>query len=83
MKFGEHGVPVDKIVSRYYQCLDNLYDAVCLCDKAFLFDNSESKSDFTYNNFAEVIDGTCTIISGSLSEWFITAVYNKLPQINL
>ncbi|MBD5447756.1 MAG: hypothetical protein HDR32_08500 [Treponema sp.] len=77
---GGHDVPADKIVSRYYRCLDNLYAAVCLCDKTFLFDNSESKTDFTYNNFAEVIDGSCRIISGSVPEWFVTSIYNKLPQ---
>lgn len=59
---------------------DNLYDAICLCDKTFLFDNSESKSDLTYNNFAEVIGGSCRIISGDVPKWFVASVYNKLPQ---
>lgn len=80
VKVGGHDVPADKIVSRYYRCLDNLYDAICLCDKTFLFDNSESKSDLTYNNFAEVIDGSCRIISGDVPKWFVASVYNKLPQ---
>lgn len=80
VKSGGHDVPVDKIVSRYYRCLDNLYDAICLCDKTFLFDNSESKSDLTYNNFAEVIDGSCSIISRGVPKWFVASVYNKLPE---
>lgn len=79
VKSGGHDVPADKIVSRYHRCLDNLYDAVCLCDKTFLFDNSESKSDFAYNNFAEVIDGSCRIISNFVPEWFVTSFYSKLP----
>lgn len=80
VKFGGHDVPADKIVSRYNRCLANLYEAVCLCDKTFLFDNSESKTDFTYNNFAEVVDGVCRIISTPVPDWFVTFVYNKLPQ---
>lgn len=79
VKLGGHDVPADKIVSRYNRCLDNLYEAVCLCDKTFLFDNSESKTDFIYNNFAEVTDGVCRIISNSVPEWFVSSVYNKLP----
>ena len=80
VRSGGHDVPADKIVLRYSRCLDNLYDAICLCDKTFLFDNSESKSPFTYNNFAEVLGGSCHIISTSVPEWFVTSVYNKLPQ---
>ena len=80
VKFGGHDVPADKIVSRYKRCLDNLYDAVCLCDKTFLFDNSESKADFAYKNFAEIVDGVCRVISSPVLEWFVTSIYNKLPR---
>ena len=74
---GGHDVPSDKINSRYYRCLDNLYDAIKLCDKTFLFDNSESKTDLAYNNFAEIENGECTLISESIPEWFIEYVYKK------
>ena len=77
---GGHDVPVDKIVSRYYKCLDNLYEAMCFCDKVFLFDNSESKNDFSYNNFAEVNNGNCRIISDFVPEWFVQYVYKKIPN---
>lgn len=38
---GGHSVPPEKVYSRYYRSLDNLYDAVLLSDRAFLIDNSE------------------------------------------
>ena len=37
---GGHDVPEEKIVKRYSRSLDNLYDAMILSDRAFLFDNS-------------------------------------------
>lgn len=74
---GGHSVPLEKINSRYYKCLDNLYDAIKLCDKVFLFDNSESKNELTYNNFAEIVNGECCVTAGTVPEWFIKYVYNK------
>ena len=79
---GGHNVPIDKIRSRYYRCLDNLYDAICLCDRTYLFDNSESKSELTYNNFAEIYNDECKIFSDSVPDWFVRYVYNKLPNEN-
>ena len=77
---GGHDVPPEKIVDRYYRCLDNLYDAICLCDRIYLFDNSESKSELSYNNFAEICDGECSIYSDSVPDWFFQYVYDKLPR---
>lgn len=77
---GGHKVPSEKIESRYYRCLDNLYDAICLCDRTYLFDNSESKSELSYNNFAEICDGECSIYSDSVPDWFFQYVYDKLPR---
>lgn len=77
---GGHDVPPEKIVARYYRCLDNLYDAICLCDRIYLFDNSESKSELSYNNFAEICDGECSIYSDSVPDWFFQYVYDKLPR---
>lgn len=37
---GGHGVPEDKILDRYYRSLDNLYEALVLSDRTYLFDNS-------------------------------------------
>ena len=49
---GGHDVPVDKIRSRYAKTMDNLYDAIMLSDKAWIFDNSESMESRSYKNFA-------------------------------
>lgn len=38
---GGHDVPPEKVRSRYFRSLDNLYGAVLLSDRAFLIDNSE------------------------------------------
>ncbi len=75
---GGHDVPPDKIESRYYRCLENLYEAIKYCDKVFLFDNSESKAEVTYNNFAEINNKVCTILSDNVPEWFFKYVFNKI-----
>ena len=40
---GGHDVPEDKIRSRYLRSLENLRKAILLSDRAYIFDNSESK----------------------------------------
>jgi predicted ABC-type ATPase len=35
-----HGVPEDKIESRYYRSLELLYDAAAICHQSYFFDNS-------------------------------------------
>lgn len=75
---GGHNVPADKIESRYYRCLENLYEALKICDDVYLFDNSKSKTDLTYNNFAHIKNHECNIVSDDIPEWFIKYVYNKL-----
>ena len=51
---GGHFVPKDKIESRYYKTMENLYSAILLSDKAYLFDNSNDEEKRTYSNFAKV-----------------------------
>ena len=41
---------------------------------------SESKSELSYNNFAEICDGECSIYSDSVPDWFFQYVYDKLPR---
>ncbi len=41
VSLGGHGVPEAKIRSRYSRSLENLFDAVLLSDRAYIFDNSE------------------------------------------
>jgi predicted ABC-type ATPase len=40
IELGGHGVPEDRIRSRYIKSLDNLYEALLLSDRAYIFDNS-------------------------------------------
>ena len=41
-QLGGHGVPEDKIRQRYARTLDNLYEAMRLSYRAYIFDNSQS-----------------------------------------
>jgi predicted ABC-type ATPase len=41
VKEGGHSVPTDKIKSRYFRSLELLYDALAVCYKSYLFDNSD------------------------------------------
>jgi predicted ABC-type ATPase len=56
-KLGGHGVPEEKIVSRYYKTMAQLFDVCLLVNRAYIFDNS-------FDNFylvAEVHDGKLSI----------------------
>jgi predicted ABC-type ATPase len=39
---GGHDVPQDRIISRYYRCLENLPSAIATSDSAWIFDNSQA-----------------------------------------
>ena len=41
VQFGGHGVPEDKIISRYYKALDLLPDLVDVCDVVQIYDNTK------------------------------------------
>lgn len=41
VQFGGHGVPEDKIISRYYKALDLLPDLVDVCDVVHIYDNTK------------------------------------------
>jgi len=56
-KLGGHGVPEEKVVSRYYKTMAQLFDVCLLVNRAYIFDNS-------LDNFylvAEVHEGQLTI----------------------
>lgn len=42
---GGHDVPEDKIRSRYYRSMANLFDACLIANQAYFFDNSEDGAD--------------------------------------
>jgi predicted ABC-type ATPase len=64
---GGHGVPEDKIVSRYYRSLSLLGEAIRHTDRAFLFDTTTEVSWY----FAEVAAGTnLELKSDKVPRWF-------------
>ena len=75
---GGHGVPKEKVISRYYNSLENLYPAIKIADRVYFFDNSESGKT-SYLNFAECRDGKIIIEDGfdELPEWFNKYVIKK------
>ncbi len=72
---GGHFVPLGKILSRYTNSLNLLYDAIKLTDKAYLFDNS---NEMTW--FAEVTDGIDIELKSddNVPNWFIEYIESKL-----
>ena len=41
---GGHDVPTEKIVGRYYRTMDNLYRALMISYRAYIFDNSGAET---------------------------------------
>ncbi|MFN3299486.1 MAG: hypothetical protein ACK41Z_04760 [Sediminibacterium sp.] len=66
VKKGGHNVNSDKLKARYISTLQNLYPAIKLADKVYLFDNSEKKSEL----IVEIENGKMKINSNSLPNWF-------------
>ncbi|GHV11951.1 hypothetical protein AGMMS49938_03580 [Fibrobacterales bacterium] len=78
---GGHSVPADKILERYYRCLDLLYDTLLLSDRAFLFDNSGVNQSRSYSFFVEKKGGQLTIPGNvPVPSWFNKYILQKLPK---
>lgn len=73
---GGHSVPEDKIVSRYHRAMQNLYEAIMLSDRAFIFDNSSEAHIW----IAESDKKTITIKNDIIPIWFKEHVIDKLPE---
>jgi predicted ABC-type ATPase len=72
---GGHNVPTDKIISRYARSLDLLLDAIRLCDRAYIFDNSGPERFW----LAEISEGQqLRFVSNTIPAWFQKAVLDKL-----
>jgi predicted ABC-type ATPase len=67
---GGHAVHVDKIRSRYENTLKNLFPAIKLSNRAYLFDNSGKKLEL----FAEVSEGALQLKVNNPPQWFIKFV---------
>jgi len=50
---GGHDVPEDKISDRYFRTMSNLYAAIKLSDRAYLFDNSSERTNGSFGFFFE------------------------------
>ncbi|MFA6714396.1 MAG: hypothetical protein WCS27_03415 [Victivallaceae bacterium] len=71
---GGHGVPVDKIRSRYDSALQNLLPAMRLAYRAYLFDNSQ-----TMKLVAEMTPDKILLIKEKhIPVWIKTYVLDKL-----
>lgn len=76
---GGHDVAEDKVNSRYYKTMNNLYSAFELSDKAFFFDNSNLKMNGSFDFFAEK-NGKKVYLSDPLSvpHWFFDYILKKI-----
>ncbi len=78
VQLGEHDVPPDKIRDRYYKTMENLYEALRLTDRAFLFDNSEYSETHTYQMFVEKSSDQLHFETDKIPEWFRLFVLDKM-----
>ncbi len=74
---GGHPVDTDKIVSRYDNSLNLLFDAVLYTDRAYIFDNSGYERVW----IAEVVDAqTIELKSDVMPNWFKNALWDKFAE---
>lgn len=71
---GGHSVPAEKVCSRYIRSLENLYDAIMLSDRSFLFDNSSEAHQW----IAETEGKKLKIRSGQIPQWFQKFVLDRI-----
>ncbi len=76
VKQGGHDVPVDKIVERFYRCLDNVGAALPYLNRAYIFDNSDNGIRFV----AEMNDGNWTFYTRTLPKWFLSSILTHIES---
>lgn len=64
---GGHPVPHEKVLQRYTNTLAQLFPAIKMVDKAYLFDNSTQ----SMNLFAKIKQEELEIVSDKIPNWFI------------
>ncbi len=67
---GGHTVNFQKIASRYTSTLKNIYPAIKICDRVFLFDNSGKKHEL----IGEIFSDSLQIKTDQLPNWFLQYV---------
>jgi len=79
VSLGGHGVPEDKVISRYKRSLDLLPDAIRSTNRAFIFDNSSWAEERTW--IAAVTDGVnIEMKTERVPNWFDHAVLARLED---
>lgn len=73
---GGHPVDEKKISQRYYRTMGNLYEALKISDKAYLFDNSAGEPKM----FAVKEDGALSVKSDYVPKWFATYVIDAMGK---
>lgn len=74
VNLGGHNVPSDKVESRYYRSMDNLFDAINIADKSYIFDNSHKQPKL----IATVLNDKLEIQSSTVPLWFNKYVLEKI-----
>jgi predicted ABC-type ATPase len=74
VKSGGHDVPEDKIRARYNRALENLFETLKLCDRAYLFDNSDEK----WVLLAELDGDRLELKQDVIPNWLHTYVLSKI-----
>ncbi|AZA84930.1 hypothetical protein C1637_21870 [Chryseobacterium lactis] len=74
VKKGGHNVDPERIKKRYVNTLQNLYPALKLVDRAYLFDNSDDMLMIAEKDNSEL---TISVDEEQIPNWFIQYVVNK------
>lgn len=69
-----HDVPKNKIISRYYRTMDNLYPALLACNWARVYDNSGSDAVL----LVEVTDQRFSFPESDLPNWVQKYLFDKM-----
>lgn len=69
VKEGGHGVPAEKIASRYYRSLDLLYDAMEVSYHAYVFDNSVDGEPYRLLYEQKVTGKSVSVVEYDKKDW--------------
>lgn len=76
---GGQDVPEEKIITRYYRTMNNLYAAFKLVDRAYFFDNSKEKTNGSFHFFAEKNGNQLFLFDrNSIPEWFNDSILKQI-----
>lgn len=75
---GGHNVQKNKIESRYYKSLENLFPSIKYCYRVYFFDTSSLDKQ---GLFAELFQGELKILSDDIPNWFYEYVLLPIEKI--